>query len=188
MFAAAAAAFIAIFVAEFGDKTQLVTLTMACRYPPLQVLTGAMVALAAVIGLAVGAGELLSAAVPQSLLTIISGLFFIGIGLFTYLRREPPEVEAPAKDGFLQTLGMVFIAEFGDKTQLAAVFLVASLGYPWAVFTGAMVAMFFNHLLAVYLGSCFISRVNPLFLKRGTAGLFVVIGMIIIATEAGSIL
>jgi len=68
MLAAALAAFVTVFVAELGDKTQLVTLTMACRYPPRQVLAGAMVALAAVIGLAVAVGGFLAAQLPQSLI------------------------------------------------------------------------------------------------------------------------
>ena len=53
MFTAAATAFLSVFIAEFGDKTQLVSLTLASRYPPLQVLAGAMLALALVLGLAV---------------------------------------------------------------------------------------------------------------------------------------
>ena len=65
MIAAASAAFISVFVAEFGDKTQLVSLSMAGRYPPLQVLGGAMTGLALVMGLAVGAGGVISAAIPR---------------------------------------------------------------------------------------------------------------------------
>ncbi len=65
-------------------------------------------------------------------------------------------------------------------------FLVASFGYPVSVFAGAMAAMFFNYLLAVYLGSRIISRFNPRLLKVGTAWLFIAIGTIIIIMEAGS--
>ncbi len=186
MLAAAAAAFITIFIAEFGDKTQLVSMAMACRYPPLQVLAGAMIALAVVLGLAVGVGAFLAAAVPHTLVAVISGLVFIAIGIFSYLRRGDQEKECTGRDGFLQTMFMVFVAEFGDKTQLAALFLAASLGYPLAVFGGAMAAMLFNHILAVYLGSRFISRIKPRYLKIGTAFLFISIGLIMIIVEAGS--
>lgn len=186
MFAAAVAAFITIFIAELGDKTQLVSMAMACRYPPLQVLAGAMIALAVVLGLAVGVGGFLAAAVPHTLIAVISGLVFIAIGIFSYLRRDDREKECTGRDGFLQTMIMVFVAEFGDKTQLAALFLAASLGYPLAVFGGAMAAMLLNHLLAVYFGSRFISRVNPRYLKIGTALLFISIGLVMIIIEAGS--
>ena len=188
MIAAAVAAFITIFVAEFGDKTQLVSMAMACRYPPLQVLAGAMTALAVVIGLAVVVGGFMATAIPHSLVAVVSGLVFIAIGIFSYLRKDDSDKVCNDRDGFVQTMFMVFIAEFGDKTQLAALFLTASLGYPLAVFGGAMVAMLLNHLLAVYLGSRFISRINPRFVKIGTAVLFIAIGLIMIIIEAGTAL
>lgn len=188
LIAAALTAFVTIFVAEFGDKTQLVSLTMACRYPPLQVLAGAMTALALVLGLAVGVGGLLAAAVPHSLIALISGLVFIVIGIFSFLRRKRPQQECSGRAGFLQTMIMVFIAEFGDKTQLAAMLLAAGFGYPLAVFGGAMAAMLLNHLLAIYLGSRFISRLDPVLLASAAAVLFVIIGLVMIVAEAGPLL
>ncbi len=110
MLAAAAAAFITVFIAEFGDKTQLVSLTMACRYPPRQVLAGAIIALAAVIGLAVGVGDVLSAVIPRFVVVLISGLFFIVIGLFSYFSRDIKVKEYSAGAGLLQTIGLVFVA------------------------------------------------------------------------------
>ena len=184
MFAAALAAFVTVFVAEFGDKTQLVSLSMACRYPPLQVLAGAMAALAVVIGLAVAVGGLLSAYLPHTLIAIISGLVFIVMGILSYRRQDKPDEECSGRDGFIQTMVMVFVAEFGDKTQLAAMFLAAGLGYPIAVFGGAMLAMFFNHLIAVYIGSRFISRLDPRHLRIGTAALFCLVGLAMILWEA----
>lgn len=184
MFAAALAAFVTVFVAEFGDKTQLVSLSMACRYPPLQVLAGAMAALAVVIGLAVAVGGFLSAYLPHTLIAIISGLVFIVMGILSYRRQDKPDEECSGRDGFIQTMVMVFVAEFGDKTQLAAMFLAAGLGYPIAVFGGAMLAMFFNHLIAVYIGSRFISRLDPRHLRIGTAALFCLVGLVMILWEA----
>lgn len=185
MLTAAVAAFITIFVAEFGDKTQLVTLTLACRYPPLQVLAGAMAALALVLGLAVGVGGLLAIYIPQQLVIIGSGIIFIIIGLFHFTRRDDRPVYYNDKRGFYYTLLMVFAAEFGDKTQLAALLLAASYGYPLAVFTGAMIAMLFNHLIAVYLGSRLLSRFHPRFIKIATALLFLLVGLVMIIGEAG---
>ena len=181
MFAAAFAAFISVFVAEFGDKTQLVSLSMASRYPPLHVLVGAMSALALVLGLAVGVGGLIAAYIPEAVIAIVSGAFFIIMGLFTLARREEsgPE-QRPGKAGLYQTFILIFLAEMGDKTQLAAMLLSANFGYPLAVFAGAMVAMFLNHLLAIYLGCRYFSRINPKLLKQGTAFLFMAIGLAII--------
>jgi len=180
LLAAAAAAFAAVFVAELGDKTQLISLAMACRYPPLQVLAGAMVALAAALGLAAAAGSIMAAAFPHSLVSMISGLFFVAVGVYNFLRCDVAEKKHLVKGGFIQTLMLVFVAEFGDKTQLATLFLAASLGYPAAVFAGAMAAMFLNHLLVIYIGSRFLVHLNPRLLKIGTGFLFVIIGLIII--------
>ncbi len=181
MFAAALAAFVSVFVAEFGDKTQLVSLSMASRYPPMQVLAGAMVALAVVLGLAVGVGGLVAAYIPDVVIAIVSGVFFIIMGLFTLARREDNEPEQrPGKAGFYQTLVLVFLAEMGDKTQMAAMLLSANFGRPLEVFAGAMVAMFLNHALAIFLGRRYFSRINPKLLKQGTAFLFMIIGLAII--------
>lgn len=185
MIAAAVAAFLAVFVAEFGDKSQLVTLTMACRYPPLQVLAGAMLAFAVVVGLAVGVGGIVASYVPHTLAAILSGAFFIAVGIFTYYRKKEHNEACEGKAGFFQTLTMVFFAEFGDKTQLAAMFLAASLGYPLAVFAGAMMALLINQILAVYLGSQFIARINPRYIRIGSAVLFVTIGLFMIIFETG---
>jgi len=185
MITAAIAAFVTVFFAEFGDKTQLVSLTMACRYPPLQVLAGAMIALSLVIGMAVTVGGFLAAYIPYALIAIVSGFIFILIGILNYRQKDENENEcSDRKDGFIQTMVMVFAAEFGDKTQLAAMFLAAGLGFPVAIFIGAMLAMFLNHLIAVYLGSRFLSRLNPRYLRLSTAILFCLIGLLIIVWEA----
>lgn len=180
MISAAAAAFISVLVAEFGDKTQLVSLSMATRYPPMQVLAGAMLALALVLGLAVGIGGLIAAYIPAVLIALVSGAFFILIGFITLVRKESDQPARAGRAGFYQTVVMVFLAELGDKTQLAAMLLAATLGQPLAVFVGAMAAMLVNHTLAIFLGARFFVRLNPRLLRQGTAFLFMTIGLIII--------
>ncbi|MGM0651488.1 MAG: TMEM165/GDT1 family protein [Bacillota bacterium] len=187
MLAAAVAAFLTVFIAEFGDKSQLVCLTMACRYPPLQVLAGAMTAMVLVLGLAAGAGSLAADALPHSFVAVISGIFFVGVGIFTWLRGEQKAEEGCANGGYFQTLGMIFLAEFGDKTQLAVLLLAASLGLPFAVFGGAILAMFANHALAVYIGNRFVSRLKPEYVKISSTIIFVAIGLGLIIFETGFI-
>ena len=80
---------------------------------------------------------------------------------------------------FYQTLGLVFWPSWVIKRRWLPL-LAASFGRPLAVFAGAMAAMFLNHALAVFLGSRFFSRINPQLLKKGTAYLFMVIGLAII--------
>ncbi len=184
MIAAAAASFISIFVAEFGDKTQLVSLSMAGRYPPLQVLGGAMTGMALVMGLAVAAGGLVASYIPTAVITAASGIFFIIMGIFTLLRRESDRGPAVGRSGFYQTAALVFLAELGDKTQMAALLLSAHFSEPAAVFAGAMAAMFLNHALAVFLGGRLLTRVPPPLLKGVTASLFIGIGLLMLILPA----
>ncbi len=184
MIAAVATAFVSIFVAEFGDKTQLVSLSMACRYPPLQVLGGAMTGLALVMVLAVGAGGLVATIIPAAVIAVASGIFFVIMGVFTLFRRDPAEGLDAGCSGFYQTAAMVFLAELGDKTMMAALLLSAHFGRPVAVFAGAMAAMFLNHALAVYLGGRFFSKVPPRLLKGATAFLFIAIGLLMLTLQA----
>lgn len=180
MLAAVTTSFVSIFIAEFGDKTQFVSLSLACRYPPWQVLGGAMTGLALVIGLAVGAGSLVAVYIPTAVVTVASGILFLIMGLFTLLRREPEEGPRPGRGGFYQTAALVFLAELGDKTQMAALLLSAHFASPAAVFVGAMAAMFLNHGLAVFLGNRLISKLSPLLLKNATAFLFIAIGLMML--------
>ena len=181
MLAAATTAFLSIFVAEFGDKTQLVSLSLAGRYPPLQVLGGAMTGMALVMGLAVGAGGLVAAYIPPEVITAASGILFLIMGLLTLLCRESGEEGLPTgRGGFYQTAVLVFFAELGDKTQMAALLLSAHFSYPAAVFAGAMAAMFFNHALAVFLGGRYLSKLSPTLLKKITGALFIVIGLVML--------
>ncbi len=180
MFAAAAAAFTAVFIAEFGDKSQLVSLTMACRYPPLHVLAGAMAAFTVLIGLAVVVGGVIAFTVPHTVVALVSGLVFVVFGVSGYIRPYEPHKSTDGKAGFLQSMVMIFVAELGDKTQVATVLLAAGSGYPLAVFVGAMAAMLLNHLLAVFLGSRLINLVDPRLVKNIGALLFIVFGLIMI--------
>lgn len=158
---------------------------MASRYPPLQVLAGAMSAMTVLVGLAVWVGGFLYTYIPHGIISVLAGLVFIALGIYSYLRREGEKANCSGRDGFFQTMLLIFIAEFGDKTQLAVLLLVATFGFPVAVFGGAMAAMLINQLLAVYLGSQFLSRINPRHLKIGSALLFIVIGLAMIIFEAG---
>lgn len=81
-------AFLATFIAEIGDKTQLVTLTMSSRYSPRQVFLGAMLALALVTGLGVAVGELVADLFPRNLVALASGLFFLFMGIYTYFQKD----------------------------------------------------------------------------------------------------
>ncbi|NLZ92989.1 MAG: TMEM165/GDT1 family protein [Firmicutes bacterium] len=175
-------AFIGTLFAEMGDKTQLVTLTLSTRYPPLRVLAGSLSALAAITGLAVLLGEYLANLFPQTTTLLASGAFFLLVGAWLLLKKEEAEesVETPRNRVTLQTFIMVFLAELGDKTQLTAIALTAAYGEPLAVFFGAMAGQTINHSLAAYLGSRFLSRLPDKLIKTGSALLFILFGILFI--------
>jgi len=81
-------AFLATFVAEMGDRTQMTTLIMSSRYSPCQVFAGAITALALVTGLGVALGELVAGIFPAHLVAPGSGLLFIFMGIYFYLKRD----------------------------------------------------------------------------------------------------
>ena len=98
-------AFITIFIAEFGDKTQLVSLTMAGRYPPFQVLGGALTALFLSLSLAILGAT--CGLLPANGANYRFRVMFLH-GFYTALKRDE-ETGYLSKAGFYQTLGMVFI-------------------------------------------------------------------------------
>ncbi len=173
------AAFVATFVAEMGDKTQLVTLTMACRRSPYQVFVGAMVALGLVTGLGVLLGGLVADLMPAYLVALASGLFFIFMGFYTYYKEDDDDnIKTGGKSASVQTFGMVFLAEMGDKTQLAALALTATFGTPLLVFAGAMLGQALNHSIAAFLGARYLSMLPTRFLKIATFVIFIFFGVL----------
>lgn len=171
-------AFASVFIAELGDKTQLVTLSLSSRYPPLQVLAGAMTALVILIGLAVGLGNVIYTYIPLQVVTLVSGVFFIVMGVWIYLQpSEKPHQESISHSGFRQAFIITLMAEMGDKTQMAVLLLAAGLGAPLAVLLGSISAMLVVHSLSVFLGSKFLVHLPRHMLKTGAAVLFVIIGV-----------
>lgn len=177
-------AFFTVLLAEIGDKTQLVTLTLSSRFPPRRVLAGALAALAAITGLAVILGDFLANLFPQRTTLLASGLFFLAVGVFMFFSKESAEkrVEAGERNIAAQTFAMVFLAELGDKTQLAAIALTAAYGRPLTVFLGAMAGQFVNHSAAAYLGSKFLSRLPARTIRLSSAALFIVFGLVFLFT------
>ncbi len=175
------AAFAATFIAEMGDKTQLVTLTLSSRLPPKRVFLGAMAALALVTGLGVALGGVVAELMPPYAIALAGGIFFIVMGIFSYIRpEEGPRVRAGGRGAALQAFGLVFVAEMGDKTQLAALTLTATFGAPLPVFAGAMLGQAINHGLAAFLGGRYLSLLPPRLLHNAALLVFLFFGGLLI--------
>ena len=174
-------AFLATFVAEIGDKTQLVTLTMSSRGSPRQAFLGAMLALALVTGMGVAAGELVADFFPTHLMALVSGILFLFMGIHTYFRKDcQKNINSKGSSLFGQTFGLVFLAEMGDKTQLTAMVLTATFSTPLLVFSGAMLGQALNHGIASFLGARYLSLLPNRFLKLATLLIFVFFGLLMI--------
>jgi putative Ca2+/H+ antiporter (TMEM165/GDT1 family) len=81
---------------------------------------------------------------------------------------------------FLMTFGLVFLAELGDKTQLATMLLVAQNKSPWAVFLGAATALVLSSVVGVLFGSVLARLVPPSYIQSGAGVVFVIIGLLLL--------
>ncbi len=118
---------ILITLAELGDKTQLLALALACRYKAWQVLVGIFVATLAIHLLSTVAGQLIGDVIPKLWLSIVTGLLFIGFGIWT-LRGDKDDDDGArtSKFGPIVTVGIAFfLAELGDKTQIMTMTIAA---------------------------------------------------------------
>lgn len=175
-----------VFVAEMGDKSQLVALSFASRYPARSVLAGLAVAAAVMHGLSVTIGAAVAAVVPDRVVAGAGGLLFLAFALWTLRRGDDdldgdvPAVPPRARRVVSTVAGAFLAAELGDKTMLASATLAATHG-PLTTWAGATVGMVAASALAVALGSRLTSRVRP-GVVRGIAALgFVVVGALLLA-------
>ena len=153
--ASAGTTFLLVGFAEIGDKSQLVCMTLAARHRGLPVAIGAVSAFAVLNLLAVVFGAAVAAWLPELLVTlVVAALFaFFGINALRYREDEEDDNvdEKPGHGIVATTFLLIFLAEFGDKTQLA----VAGLGSttePSAVWAGATAALALTSLLGVFAG------------------------------------
>lgn len=175
---AALRAFGLVGLAELGDKSQLLAVTLTVSLGRASVLGGAWAAFLVLNALAVTVGAALAALVDPRILAVASGLLFVGFGLWS-LRASGDDDDAdarparwPALSAFLLFLG----AEMGDKTQLAVAGL-ATAADPRGTFVGATVALWLSTALAVAAGGFVRDRLPRAVLQRVAAVLFVVVGV-----------
>ena len=180
-----AAAFAVVFLAELGDKTQLVALTLAGRYPAAKVLLALGAAIALLQTLSVTAGALVSEVVPERAIAVGAGLLFLGFAVWTWRSADEDDDEHPTagRAGLAGVAGAFFLAELGDKTMLTTAGLAADRGAV-PVWVGSFAAMLAATTLAVVAGRSLTRRVRPTTLRRVGAGTFLVVGLLTLATAA----
>lgn len=180
-FAAVGFSAAAIFVAEMGDKTQLVALSLATRYRVLTVLAGITLATVLVHGISVLIAEVLGLAIPIEWVTLIAGVSFLVFGAWT-LRgdqfTEDDERRAASRrirSGLITVAVVFFLAELGDKTMLATV-VVGTQGHWLPVWIGSTVGMVAADALAIALGAVIGKKLPERAIQIGAAVLFFAFG------------
>ena len=178
--------FAVIFVAELPDKTTLASLVLATRHRALPVLLGACGALAVQSLIAVTAGSLLSM-LPERIVHIGSGVLFLVSAVVMWVRHEE---DAHIKDdakavtfgkSLWMAFSMVFVAEWGDLTQIGTAGFAARLARPVLVFSAATAALWSVAIIAVTVGNRAGRLLNPNVTRRVAAVLFALAGIALIA-------
>ena len=178
-------AFGVIFVAELGDKSQLMALAFAARFKAVQVLVGIAVATALVHAVSVGIGAFMGVELPTRAVDLIAGVAFLGFAAWTLRGDELSEDEATkvARSDRSAVVGAsvaFFLAELGDKTMLATITLATNHGLlgTWAGSTAGMVVA---DALAMGVGRVLGTRLPERAIRVGAAGLFVIFGLLLVA-------
>ena len=185
--AAVLAAFGVVFVAELGDKTQLLALSFGARYPLRVVIAGLALGYAAAGAVASLVGGVLGAALPERPLAIAGGVVFLvfaALGLRD-ARRDGDEDEVErtrvvrARSALVSIGLTIALAEFGDKTQLATATLAAR-GQPVGTWIGATAGEVVAGAIGAIAGSALGTKVPERALRLASAGLFAVFGVVMI--------
>jgi Ca2+/H+ antiporter, TMEM165/GDT1 family len=180
--------FVVVALAEMGDKTQLIALTLGLRYRrPWIVMVGILVATVFNHTLASAAGMWGAARFDGPALGWILGASFIAFGVWTLVPDRAAEPsERPGWGPLVTTTVVFFFAEMGDKTQLATLALGARFHSTVAVTAGTTLGMLAADGLAVFAGARFAHRVPlPLF-RRVAAALFFLFGIVSLVTAIRS--
>jgi putative Ca2+/H+ antiporter (TMEM165/GDT1 family) len=174
-----------IFLAELPDKTAVAALVLATRHRAMPVFLGTALALVVQSVVAVAAGGLLSL-LPARPVHIGAGILFLVSAIFMWRREEEEETKAveTGAAGFRSAFGksflVVFIAEWGDLTQLGTAALAAHYRAPLTVFLAASVALCLVAALAVFVGNRLSALIHPRHTQRVAAVVFVLLGLALI--------
>ena len=180
-----------IFVAELGDKSQLMAMTFAARYKVRDVLIGIAVATLIVHLVSVGLGVAFGAvfAEAQGAISVIAGLAFLGFAAWTLHGDELTDEEAAKARqstglAILAVGAAFFLAELGDKTMLATVTLATREGW-FGTWIGSTLGMVLADALAIGVGAVLGRRLPERAIRYGAAAAFALFGLVLIAQGLG---
>lgn len=180
-------AFGVVFVAELGDKTQLLALDFGARYPLRVVAVGLTLGYAAANLIATIVGGVLGAAFPERPIQIVGGVIFLAFAVAALRRSKDDNDDATARVSSARTLavvssiaGTIAVAEMGDKTQIATATL-ASQSSPLGVWIGATLGAASSGMVGAVAGNLIGDRIPTRALRMASAGLFAAFGVAMLA-------
>ena len=170
-----------VALAEIGDKTQLLAFLLAARFKkPLPIILGILLATLVNHGLAGALGAWITTNVSPEVLRWVLGLSFIGMAVWTLIPDKIEEEEsliAQKLGVFGATLVTFFLAEMGDKTQVATVALAAHYAAPLLVVIGTTLGMLIADVPAVFVGDKLANKIPMKLVHSIAAGVFAVLGV-----------
>ncbi|HKW54092.1 MAG TPA: TMEM165/GDT1 family protein [Stellaceae bacterium] len=161
-----------VALSEIGDKTQLLALLLASRFRrPAPIILGILVATTLNHTLAAAAGAWVAGAVPPGLLRWGLAFCFLAMAVWALIpdTLDESRVATHAGGAFVTTAVCFFLAEFGDKTQLATAALAAKFGAVLPVVAGTTLGMMLADVPAVLAGHAAGHRINTKWVRRATA-------------------
>lgn len=171
-----------VALAEMGDKTQLLAFILAARFKkPVPIILGILLATLVNHGLAGVFGAWITSVVSPEAIRWVLGLSFIAMAIWTLIpdKIEEEETQIAQKLGvFGATLVTFFLAEMGDKTQIATVALAAHYGAPLLVVIGTTLGMLIADVPAVFVGSKFADKIPMKLVHSIAAAIFAVMGVL----------
>ena len=171
-----------VALAEIGDKTQLLAFILGARFKkPWPIIAGILCATLINHGMAGALGAWITAVVSPELMRWALGLSFLGMAVWTLVpdKIEEEETQVAKHLGvFGATFITFFLAEMGDKTQIATVALAAHYGAPLLVVIGTTLGMLVADVPAVFLANKFAEKISMKLVHSIAAGIFALMGLL----------
>ena len=177
-----------VALAEIGDKTQLLAFILAAKFRrPAPIILGILLATIVNHGFAGAIGAWLTSHFTPETMRWVLGLSFIGMALWTLIpdKFDDDDAPKPRYGAFLTPLVAFFLVEMGDKTQVATIALGAQYHNVFLVTAGTTLGMMIANVPAIFLGHELLKRVDLAKVRMVAAGLFLVIGLWVLAQTAG---
>jgi len=166
-----------VFVAELGDKTQLVAMAFAAKYSAMKVLVGVLAAVSLLNLIAVVLGSYITSFIPLRDIRTVAAIIFLLFGVFNLKEGNEDENERTFKFGPILTVALTFfIGELGDKTQLMTITLAAQYNSPYAIFLGSTAGMLIADSLGIIVGITVFKKIPERLVKIISSSIFIFFG------------